>query len=81
MATGIADFVALVADVLDPLVRRQDKVALSAVQIAQLLASAVPGFKSSVTTTEQFRVMIARLITIILTSLDTPTAQATSRMG
>ncbi|MDQ2832133.1 MAG: TetR/AcrR family transcriptional regulator [Chloroflexota bacterium] len=79
-ATATADFVALVADVLDPLVRQQDKVALSSVQIAQLLASAVLGFKSSATT-EQFRTMIARLITIVLASLDTPTAPAVSRMA
>jgi len=80
-ARATADFVALVADVLDPLVRRQDKVALSSVQIAQLLVSAVPGFKSSVTTTEQFRAMIARLITIVLASLDNPPAPAASRTG
>ncbi len=80
-AMATADFVALVADVLDPLVRQQATVALSSVQIAQVLASAVPGFKGSVTTTEQFRTMIGRLITIVLASLDAPTAQATSRMG
>ncbi len=81
MATATADFVALVADVLDPLVHRQTKVALSSVQIAQVLVSAMPGFKGAVTTTEQFRAMIARLITIVLTSLDTPTAQAVGRTG
>jgi len=81
MATATADFVALVADVLDPLVRRQTKVALSSVQIAQVLVSAMPGFKGAVTTTEQFRAMIALLITIVLASLDTPTAQAVGRTG
>jgi AcrR family transcriptional regulator len=75
-ATAAADFVALVADVLDPLVRQQATVALSSVQIAQVLVSAMPGFKGSVTTTEQFRAMIARLITIVLASLDNPTAPA-----
>jgi len=73
--TANADFVALVADVLDPLVRQQTTVALSSVQIAQVLASAVPGFKRVVTTTEQFRAMIARLIAIVLASLDNPTAR------
>jgi len=80
-ATATADFVALVADVLDPLVRQQATVALSSVQIAQVLASAVPGFKASVTTTEQLRALIARLITIVLASLDTPTARAVGRTG
>jgi len=80
-ATATADFVVLVADVLDPLVRRQAKVALSSVQIARILASAVLGFKGSVTTTEQLRTMIARLITIVLASLDNPTAQAVERTG
>ncbi len=80
-AKATADFVALVADVLDPLVRQQAKVALSSVQIAQVLASAVLGFKGSVTTTEQLRAMIARLITIVLASLDNPTAQAVTGTG
>ncbi len=80
-ATANADFVALVADVLDPLVRQQTTVALSSVQIAQVLASAVPGFKGVVTTTEQFRAMIARLITIVLASLDNPTARTASSTG
>jgi len=56
-------------------------VALSSVQIARILASAVLGFKGSVTTTEQLRTMIARLITIVLASLDNPTAQAVERTG
>ncbi len=80
-ATATADFVALVADVLDPLVRQQATVALSSVQIAQVFASAVLGFKGIVTTTEQLRSMIARLITIVLASLDNPTAQAVGRTG
>jgi len=41
----------------------------------------MPGFKGAVTTTEQFRAMIALLITIVLASLDTPTAQAVGRTG
>jgi len=80
-ARATADFVALVACVLEPLVRQQARLALSSVQIAQILASAVPGFKVSVTTTEQFRSMIARLITIVLASLGAPTARAVSTMG
>jgi len=76
-----ADFVALVAHILEPLVRRQSRVALSSAQIAGILASAVPGFKSVVTTTEQLRAMIAHLITIVLASLDDPKAQAVRSTG
>ena len=74
-----ADFVALLAEVLEPLVRQQARVALSSVDIAQLLASAVPGFKNGATTTEQFRTLIAHLITIVLASLDYPMAQTGTR--
>jgi TetR/AcrR family transcriptional regulator, regulator of autoinduction and epiphytic fitness len=42
-----AEFVEVVGDVLEPLVRRQSAVDLSAIEIAQLLASAVLGFKQS----------------------------------
>jgi AcrR family transcriptional regulator len=66
------DFVAILAEVLEPLVRRQTKVGLFSVQIAQMLTSAVPGFKSSVKTTKQLREMIAGLITIVLASLESP---------
>ena len=69
-----ADFVALVADLLEPLVQAQTKVALSSLDIAQILARAVLGFKGAVKTTEQFRSMIAQLITLVLASLDYPTA-------
>jgi AcrR family transcriptional regulator len=67
-----ADFVAILAEVLDLLVRRQAKVDLSSVQIAQMLTSAVPGFKGSVKTTEQLRELIAGLITVVLASLGNP---------
>jgi AcrR family transcriptional regulator len=40
-----ADFVAIVADVLEPLVRKQSKVDLSSGQIAQILANAMFGLK------------------------------------
>lgn len=65
-----SDFVVILAEVLEPLVGRQTKVGLSSVQIAQMLASAVAGFKSSVKTTKQLREMIARLITVVLAGLE-----------
>lgn len=69
-----AVFVAILAEVLEPLVKRQKKVKMSSVQIAQVMTNAVPGFKRVVKTKEQFRQLIAGLITITLASLDSPTA-------
>jgi AcrR family transcriptional regulator len=66
-----ADFVSILAEVLDPLVQHQAKVKLTSVQIAQMLARAVPGFKGSAKTTAQLRELIARLITVVLASLGT----------
>ncbi len=65
-----AEFVAVVADVLEPLVQRQAKLALSSVQIAQILVSAMTGFKASAKNTEQLRKLIHGLIDVVLTSLD-----------
>lgn len=81
MATATSDFITLLADLLDPLVRQQTRVALSSAQIAQVIVSAVPGFKGAATTTEQFRALIARLITMVLASLDGLTARAVERTG
>ena len=81
MTTATADFIAILADLLDPLVRQQTRVTLSSTQIAQVIVSAVPGFKGAATTAEQFRSMIARLITMVLASLDGLSAPAAGRMG
>ncbi len=67
-----SDFVALVAEILDPLVQRQKRVNLSSVQIAQLLASALLGFKESARNVAQLRELIAGLIGVILASLQAP---------
>ncbi len=65
-------FIAMVAEVLEPLCGRQTRVDLSPVQIARMLTSAAVGFKSSVMTVEQLRESIAGLITIVLASLAGP---------
>ena len=65
-----ADFVAVLASDLEPLVRRQKKLNLSSAQIAQILVSAMPGFKASAKNAEQLRKLIAELIEVILASLD-----------
>ncbi len=67
---SVADFVAVLADVLRPLVRGQARVDLSSVQIAQMLTSAMPGFKASAKNTEQLRELISGLIEVVLASLD-----------
>ena len=69
-AKTAADFVAMVADVLGPMVGRQARVDLSPVQIAQVLANAVPGYKTVANTKGQLRELIAGLITVVLASLD-----------
>jgi len=65
-----ADFVAILAEVLEPLVGAENKVNLSSFQVAHLLACAVLGFKESATNADELRQMIAGLITIVLTSLN-----------
>ena len=64
------DFMSILAEILDPLVRRQNKIHLSSIQIAHLLASALPGFKGSAESVAQLRALIAGLITVVLASLD-----------
>ena len=65
-----ADFIAVLSDVLEPLARRQAKLDLSSVQIAQILVSAMPGFKNAVKSAEQLRKLIDGLIDVVLASLD-----------
>lgn len=65
-----ADFVAILAEVLEPLAIIQGRVDLSALQIAHILARAVLGFKESATDAGQLRQTIAGLITIVLASLN-----------
>jgi AcrR family transcriptional regulator len=69
--TATADFVAIVAGVLDPLVRAQTRVDLPAVQLARILLSAVLGFKASVKHVAELREMIAGLLAVTLASLRT----------
>jgi hypothetical protein len=64
-----ADVVAILVEVLQPLVGKQAKVDLSSVQIAQILANTVPGFKASAKNTAQLRRLITGLITAVLASL------------
>lgn len=64
-----AEFVKILLGVLDPLVRKRPRLGLSAVQVAKILANAVPGFKASAKTSTQLREMIAGLITVVIASL------------
>jgi len=64
-----ADFEALVAEVLQPLVRRSTGLKLSSAQVAHILAAAAPGFKASAKNAGQLRELIAGLISIVLASL------------
>ena len=64
------DFMGILAEILDPLVRRQNKVHLSSIQLAPLLASALPGFKGAAKSAAQLRALIAGLITVVLASVE-----------
>jgi len=63
------EFMSVLTEILDPLVRRQNKVNLSSRQIAHLLRSALPGFKESAEDAAQLRTLIAGLIEVVLVSL------------
>ncbi len=63
------DFMSVLTEILDPLVRRQNKVGLSSAQIADLLRSALPGFKESAENAAHLRTLIAGLIEVVLASL------------
>jgi AcrR family transcriptional regulator len=64
-----ADFVTVLAGILEPLVNKQSNMDLSSVQIAQMVAGAMLGFKSIAKTTKQLRELLAGLITVVLASL------------
>jgi TetR/AcrR family transcriptional regulator of autoinduction and epiphytic fitness len=64
-----ADFEALLAEVLQPLVRQSTGLKLSSAQVAHILTSAAPGFKASAKNSGQLRELIAGLIAIVLASL------------
>lgn len=67
-----SDFIAFLAELLEPLVLRQRRIRLSAVQIAHLLTTAMPGFKASAKNAGELRDLIAGLIDILLASLHAP---------
>lgn len=64
------EFMSILTEILDALVRRQNKVHLSSIRIAELLESALKGFKASAESAAQLRALIAGLITVVLASLE-----------
>ena len=66
---GFAAFDAILAHLLKPLVHRQTRVRLSALQLARLMTSAALGFKQSAKDTAQLRHLIAGQIGIVLAGL------------
>lgn len=66
---AFVEFEAIVAGVLEPAVRAQANVALSASQITHILVSAVPGFKQSVKDGVELRQQIAGLFAMTYASL------------
>jgi AcrR family transcriptional regulator len=67
---AFADFEALLAEVLQPQVRKKAQMEFSSTQIAHILAAAVLGFKESAKTSAQLRELIAGLIAIVLSGLN-----------
>jgi AcrR family transcriptional regulator len=63
------EFIAAVAAVLDPLVRAQANLELSATELARMLTSAIPGFKTVAQSKAQFRELISGMIAVVLASV------------
>jgi AcrR family transcriptional regulator len=66
---AFADFEAILADVLRPLVSAQADPPLSSEQLAHILTTAAQGFKESASSAAQLRQLIKGLTTIVLASL------------
>ena len=64
-----ADFEAVIADVLKPLVREQSKVKLSAARIAEIICIAAHGFKKTAGNAAELRQMLDDHLTLVLAGL------------
>jgi AcrR family transcriptional regulator len=64
-----ADFEAIVADVLKPLVREQSGIKLTASKIAEILCSAAHGFKETANNATELRQMLDDHLTLVLAGL------------
>ena len=64
-----ADFDAIVADVLRPLVREQSRVKLPAGRIAEILCGATHGFKKTASDGAELRRMLGDHLTLVLAGL------------
>lgn len=64
-----AAFDAIVADILEPLVRDQSRLALTSRELARLISSAIPGLKAAAKNSKQLRASVRSFIAVILASL------------
>jgi AcrR family transcriptional regulator len=64
-----ADFEGLLAEVLEPLVRKQTALKLSALQIARILRTSVHGFKNASKNSADLRQLIQEMYTIVFASI------------
>ena len=64
-----ADFEGLLAELLEPLLRRRAALKLSPLHIARILRTSVHGFKSEATNSADLRQMISGMCTILLLSI------------
>jgi AcrR family transcriptional regulator len=68
-ARAAADFEGLLAEVLEPLLRKQTALKLSPLHIARILRTSVHGFKREATNSADLRQMISDMCTILLLSI------------
>ncbi len=76
-----ADFVAIVVEILESLMRKQTKVDLSPLQVALILTNAMPGFKAAAKNTDQLRKLIAGLIGLVLASLNQQAIKSSKKLS
>jgi AcrR family transcriptional regulator len=69
------DFVDIIAGVIEPLFQKQSVVNLTSIEIARVLAGAVPGFKASSTDATDLRKSIENLLSLVLAGLQTGQAR------
>jgi AcrR family transcriptional regulator len=77
--TAAADFEGLLADQLEPLLRKQTSLKLSPLSIARILRTSAHGFKSAAKNSADLRQLISDMCPILLLSIRKPTSIKRSR--
>jgi AcrR family transcriptional regulator len=64
-----AAFEALVAEIVEPLVRKQSRLGLSALEVARVVSGAIVGLKGAAKNAKQLRTSVRHLLAVVLASL------------